>query len=275
MGLADIDAGLRLCRLSQWDQVRRDWERFVVGESSSATVALVDDRVMGTAATSRYGTRFGWIGMVLVDPASQGRGVGASLLRHTLDELRDVAVVRLDATPAGHPLYVRQGFADECPLLRMERTVGAPVMTADSSVSLMTPADLQEIGSMDLGVFGAPRAGLLEWMYAGAPEYAVVARRNERIAGYVLGRHGFQFEHLGPIIAADAHLASTMTATCLSRYSDRPFIIDATGHDAAWLHFLDQAGFREQRPFTRMYRGGTLPIGNLQQQFAVLGPEFG
>ncbi len=275
MGPADIDAGLRLCRLSHWDQVRRDWERFVAGESASATVALVDDRVSGTAATIRYGTRFGWIGMVLVDPAAQGRGVGASLLRHTIDQLRDVEMVRLDATPAGHSLYLKQGFADECPLLRMELTVGAQVITADSSVSPMTPADVQEIGSMDLDVFGAPRAGLLEWMYAGAPEYAVVARCRERITGYVLGRHGFQFEHLGPIVAADAHAASIMTAACLSRHSDRPFIIDATCHDAAWLRFLQEAGFRQQRPFTRMYRGGQLPIGNLQQQFAVLGPEFG
>src|SRR6188472_82959 len=121
MGPADIEAGLRLCRLSHWDQVRRDWERFVAGESSSATVALLDDRIMGTAATIRYGNRFGWIGMVLVDPASQGRGVGASLLKHTLNELRDMAIVRLDATPAGHPLYLKQGFAEECPLLRMER----------------------------------------------------------------------------------------------------------------------------------------------------------
>ena len=26
---ADVDAGLRLCRLSHWNQVARDWEQFL------------------------------------------------------------------------------------------------------------------------------------------------------------------------------------------------------------------------------------------------------
>ena len=42
-----------------------------------------------------------------------------------------------------------------------------------------------------------------------------------------------------------------------------------------WMQFLEQAGFREQRPFIRMHRGGRLPFGELRLQFAVLGPEFG
>jgi len=272
---ADIGAGLRLCRLSRWDQVARDWERFLAAGPSGATAAVRDGRVIGSSATIRYGARFGWVGMVLVDPAARGEGLGSSLLTHAIESLHDMTTIRLDATPAGHPLYLKHGFIDECGLRRME---AATVVVRDGphpAITAMTADDLPEIAAMDRVVFGAPRAELLEWMYAGAPESAVVTRRSGRLAGYGFGRHGFEFEHLGPIVAIDAGMAEDMTAVCLSRRGGRPFIIDATCHADEWMEFLGQAGFREQRPFIRMHRGGQLPFGEPHLQFAVLGPEFG
>ena len=275
MRLDDIDAGLRLCRLSGWDQVARDWERFLAVEPPAAGVAIRSGTVIGTVATIQYGARFAWIGMVLVDPAAQGQGLGTSLVKYALEALRDVAAVRLDATPAGHPLYLKHGFADECHLRRMECGAVSLDDYSHPEMRLMTSRDLPDVIAMDHGAFGAPRAQLLEWMYAGAPEYAVVARRNGTLAGYVFGRHGHQFGHLGPIVAVDASVAQGMTTLCLSRHRGRAFIVDAMSHSGEWTAFLEQAGFREQRPFIRMHRGGQLPFGEPQQQFAVLGPEFG
>ena len=274
MSHSDIEAGLRLCRLSRWDQVARDWERFLAGPSG-ATAAVRDGKVIGTSATMRYGARFGWVGMVLVDPVAQGEGLGTSLLTHAVESLHDVSAIRLDATPAGRQLYLKHGFIDECGLRRMEAATVAVPDRPHPAIAAMTPDDLPEVAAMDLVVFGAPRTELLEWMYAGAPEYAMVARRDGRLAGYLFGRHGFEFEHLGPIVAVDAHLAEDMTAACLSRHRGRASIIDATCHAADWMQFLERAGFREQRPFVRMHRGGQLPFGEPRVQFAVLGPEFG
>ena len=203
---ADVEAGLRLCRLSRWDQVARDWERFLAGPSG-ATAAVRDGQVIGTSATIRYGLRFGWIGMVLVDPAAQGERLGTSLLTHAIESLHDMPAVRLDATPAGHHLYLKHGFSDECGLRRME---AATVVVPDKpppAIRAMTPDDLPEVIAMDVIVFGAPRADVLEWLYTGAPEYAMIARCDGRLSGYALGRHGFEFEHLGPLVAVDAQLA--------------------------------------------------------------------
>jgi GNAT superfamily N-acetyltransferase len=275
MRLDDIDSGLRLCRLSGWDQVARDWEHFLAVEPPAAGVAIRSGTVIGTVAPIRYGAGFAWIGMVLVDPSAQGQGLGTSLVNYALDALRDVAAVRLDATPAGHPLYLKHGFADEGHLRRMECGSANLGPHAHPEIRPMTSGDLSDVIAMDLEVFGAPRAPLLEWMFAGAPEYAVVSRRDGRLGGYLFGRHGHQFGHLGPIVAVDDRLAQEMTASCLSRHRGRAFIVDAMSHSGEWTAFLEQAGFREQRPFIRMHRGGQPPFGLPRQQFAVLGPEFG
>jgi len=51
--------------------------------------------------------------MVLVDPSVRGCGLGTQLLYEALDILGDMRTIRLDATPAGHPIYRKLGFVDE------------------------------------------------------------------------------------------------------------------------------------------------------------------
>ena len=272
----DIEVGLELCRLAGWDQVQRDWERFVFAEEASVNLAVhgATGQVVGTVATIRFGAEFGWIGMLLVHPSLQGRGVGAVLLGHATAELSDVASIRLDATPAGHLLYRKHGFVDEFPLGRMEALSPRVYASVESWVQPLTEVS-SDVIALDRKVFGGDRAELLEWMRQGAPEYAYVARQNGRVSGYLLGRHGHQFEHLGPIVAADTSTAVKLTSTCLAAHSGKAFVIDSSSDAPEWRRFLDDACFREQRPYVRMHRGGYGPFGLQDQQFAILGPEFG
>src|ERR1700741_4825060 len=101
MTAQDIPAGLALCRASGWNQVERDWRRFLETQPGGALVAGRDARVIGTVATVRYGRRVAWVAMVLVDPSERSRGVGRALLTRGLSLLDDVETVRLDATTAG------------------------------------------------------------------------------------------------------------------------------------------------------------------------------
>ncbi len=96
MTAEDIPAGLALCRASGWNQVERDWRRFLETQPGGAIVAERDSRVIGTVATMRYGRRFAWVAMVLVDPAERSRGAGRALLTRGLSLLDDVETVRLD-----------------------------------------------------------------------------------------------------------------------------------------------------------------------------------
>jgi ribosomal protein S18 acetylase RimI-like enzyme len=283
MTVEDIPAGLALCRASGWNQVERDWRRFLETQPGGAIVAERDSRVIGTVATMRYGRRFAWVAMVLVDPAERSRGVGRALLTRGLSLLDDVETVRLDATPAGEPLYRTLGFVEEARFSRLQLAPGAarmaiapdPVSGTLVTVRPLSPADWDDIVAFDTRVFGAERRAMLEWLWAGAPEYAWVARDGERLAGYVFGRSGHLFEHLGPVIADDAGTAARLLTACRPSRADRAFVVDAPLDQVEWRKFLAATGFVEQRPFYRMSRGLPAPAGLPANLFATIGPEFG
>ncbi|MEP7270375.1 MAG: GNAT family N-acetyltransferase [Acidobacteriota bacterium] len=271
----DIDAGLSLCRASKWNQTRRDWELFLRLSPKGCRVAVKDDSVIGTVTTVRYADHFAWIGMVLVDPAERGQGIAALLMSEAMDSLDDMPSLRLDATPAGHGVYRKLNFADEYPLARMERTNSRPLMSRESSARPMTKDDLKEVACLDKEVFGADRTLTLEWMFDGAPEYGWIVEREGRIAGYLLGRHGFNREHLGPVVGAEESVARQLVHACLERHQDRQFILDASQQVSDWRGWLESLGFEEQRPFIRMYYRDNPYPGQPQKQFGILGPEFG
>ena len=116
---------------------------------------------------------------------------------------------------------------------------------------------------------------MLEWLWAGAPQYAWVARDGDQLVGYVLGRSGHLFEHLGPVIANDAGTAARLLTACLPSRAEHAFVVDAPLDQVEWRRFLAATGFVEQRPFFRMSRGRPAPAGLPAHLFATIGPEFG
>ncbi len=273
---SDIGDGLRLCRASGWNQIARDWAQFLAMEPDGARVAECAGRVVGTVATVRYGRRFAWIGMVLVDPAARGRGIGTLLLDQATALLADMPLVRLDATPAGHGIYLKRNFTEEYRLRRLQATVpGSLEISAAGQARRMTERDLPDVTALDEQVFGASRAAMLRWVWSGAPEYAWVAERDGAIQGFTFGRHGDASEYLGPLVAVNEETARRLAAACLRGHAGRQFIIDAPPHAPAWLRSLDEMGFREQRPLIRMSMGAAAVPGDPSRQFAILGPEFG
>jgi hypothetical protein len=197
------------------------------------------------------------------------------LLGHATAELAGVPSIRLDATPAGHILYRKHGFVDEFSLRRMEAASVVIESSHHSSIEPLEQAAMADVVAFDRQAFGAPRDDVLAWMLEGAPAFGFVARRHRQVAGYVVGRHGHEFNHLGPIVAVDPSLAVELARTCLALRPGKAFVIDSASDAEEWRSFLEQTGFHEQRPYIRMYRGGHPTFSSKSQQFAILGPEFG
>src|SRR5450631_811196 len=126
----DISAGLSLCREFRWNQTSRDWELFLTLGPDDCLVATCDHQAVGTVTTINCADSFAWIGMVLVDPAHQRKGVGRQLLKEALLILRNLPTVKLDATPAGREVYLKLNFVEE---YRLSRMVANPPFAAGTA----------------------------------------------------------------------------------------------------------------------------------------------
>ena len=286
----DIPAGLRLCRIAGWNQLAADWELFLRLSPRGCRAAVRDGTVVGTVTTVNYDNRFAWVGMVLVDPDARGQGVGTRLLQEAMNLLRGIPSIRLDATPQGRPVYQRLGFDDEYELCRMQ-LVGvsadqldsplaslssSPGRTEELSVRPMKAEDLARVSEIDRHIFGADRHEILQWALQQSPEYAWIALSSAGIEGYCFGRHGFNFDQVGPVHSQNELLSQRLVAACLS--SAKPgtqFIVDPLLHSPSWLEWLRLAGFVHQRPFTRMCFGPNRYAGVPEEMWTIFGPEFG
>lgn len=277
MTIADIPAGLRLCRASRWNQTERDWRYFLSSAPHGALVAEESGIVIGTVATLPYGP-FAWISMVLVDPEARGRGIGTLLLHRGLALVPEGVAVRLDATPAGEVLYRKLGFAGEYGLARwfLDRPLTATRAAGAFAARPLERRDWPAILDMDLHAFGASRSKFFEHLAHEAPEYAWVRESTGGgLRGFLFGRHGHVREHLGPMVADDHETARALLESCLASYAGRPVFIDAPDDQPAWTAFLSAAGFAVERPFLRMCRGPLIAPGQPSLIFAISGPEFG
>ena len=107
LGAGDIDAAFALSSGEGWNQTVTDWTRLTRLEPAGCFAARDDGRVVGAVTVTTYGSALAWIGMMVVHADYRRRGIGAALMRQALEYARDcgVAAVKLDATPAGRPLY--------------------------------------------------------------------------------------------------------------------------------------------------------------------------
>jgi GNAT superfamily N-acetyltransferase len=306
MEAADLTDGLRFCRASGWNQEEADWRAMLALGGGRFRVAVEGGRVVGTGGTVAYGSRLGWICMILVDPERRGRGIGTRVFEDVLAHAGGLDVLGLDATAGGRPIYERAGFREAYGLARLEREPHVPTDSPSASSSVQAelrdgapapgvsaaparsrarrpilslggvrPRELEAVLAWDREAFGADRGAVLRWALGNAPEYAYGAFGPDGAEGYALGRHGHRFEHLGPVVARDAATAEALVSAALAPFPDRRFGIDVPTDRPEWRAALDRLGFREKRSFTRMYRTGEGDPGRRDVVFAVAGPEFG
>ena len=272
----DIPGGVRLNMAVGWNQTEADWERFLAASPKGCFAIDDNGKIVGTAATFPFESKFAWISMVLVDPDYRNQGIGTSLLRRAIEYLDDTGIptLKLDATPAGKPLYKKLGFVTEYEIDRWVLKRAVTDKSTQQSV-VTTPEKLSEVLEFDRVTFGADRSALLRSLYERAPELTSIARQNSRLTGYVFGRRGLFADHLGPWMAQNGESSRALLEEFLRRSSRDTIIVDAFRSNRIACELLREHGFSTVRPLTRMYRGPNSFPGNPASLCAIMGPEFG
>ncbi len=272
MKVGDREFGLRLSRQARWNQTEADWLRFMYFEPEGCFVAELDGYAVGTTTTCVLGS-VAWIAMVLVDVNARGRGIGTRLLRHALEYLeeRRVLTVRLDATPAGRPVYEKLGFLAEYELVRYEGM--ASQYPASQIVTELAPGAYPDVLEFDKKETGTDRGKMLLRLFGEFPQELRVVRRQSTVKGYVTIRPGANAIQVGPCMAA-TDAGAPLLSDAFTRCRGKMVFVDVPTGNADAVKFVEAAGLRTQRSFTRMYRGKRI-ADNITALWASSGPEKG
>ena len=272
---ADLPAAMRLKELARWNQTEADWRRLLRLEPRGCFAATAGGRVVATTTTTRFGRELAWVGMVLVEPDYRRRGIATRLLRAALDHLRGagVPVVKLDATPAGRPVYESLGFEAES---LVERWAGEARPAGDATVVEMDAASHPELFALDRRAFGADRSALLDSLIAEACVAPLVCvAPGGGLKGYVLARRGTAASYVGPLVATDSAAATALLDAVLGRLAGRPVYVDLNTQFESGAPALTARGLAKQRDLIRMSYGGRSRAGTSAAVFAIAGPEVG
>ena len=265
LSLAHVESALALSIEAGWNQTPDDWAFFT--EHGRTRGILVDGELIATAATLTYGSRLGYVSMILVTPRFRNRGIAKQLLHDSVADLESRGYrALLDATPAGAVVYRRLGFVDVFPSRRWQ---GDGHAAPGSVLRTATLPNVENLIVQDALAFGADRPFLIRNLLARAGTHALVSD-----VGFVVRRKGNRADQIGPLVAADGPGAQQLLFAAIGLGAG-PVFLDVPDHQQSLGDFLEALGFSVQRPFTRMGRGLSTQPGNPARLFVTAGPEFG
>ncbi len=275
---SDVAFAMRMVEIAGWNQVSSDWERLMRVGPGGCFLAEWLGEPAGTATATQYGLDCAWIGMVLVDPGYQRRGIGMGSIGHCIEYLRSLGVrtIKLDATDQGRPVYLKQGFMDECPTLRhVGELKASDVPRGSCTIERWSERYEAAVRLLDRQAFAADRSPLVSVLAEQQPDLALVAVDGREVVGYGLARPGRLYGYLGPIIAKRMSVAQRLALELAGRLSQRTVLLDTTALDERWCEWLQGSGLTVQRRLTRMYLGTNDASGDPRRVYGLSGLETG
>jgi len=272
-----IPGALRLSEEPGWNQIAADW-RWMIGHGDSFGFSTADDRLVASGLTVQFRGPFAWISMILVTSAYRRRGLATRLMQSCVDILRQKNFVpALDASPEGRQVYLPLGFRDVYRTTRMfaaQASAGRLGGGSGIAITAAGAADLEPIAAYDRAPSGTDRSDLLRHLFDRHPAAAAIARRGDRVCGFVLARDGRHCAQIGPLVAEDSDIALALLQRSLASISG-PICLDVGDHHPALRTWLDANGFVPVTPFIRMIEGRSEPFDDPRRIYIIAGPELG
>jgi ribosomal protein S18 acetylase RimI-like enzyme len=265
---ADVDCADDILRSAFSSESRTaDLRRYLELQPDGWLLASAHGEPAGMVGAVDYGP-FAYIGLMGVHQKAQHQGIGTALMQHLLDRLdrRGTPTALLDASEAGHPLYLRLGFVD-CDRSLVYQFTGedkAPILPP--GVRRLQPEELEALGAFDVPIFGANRAKVFRSLLTAFPGRAFV-REDEagRISGYIFA----QGRRLGPWAASRPQDAEALLQTALTLPFDGALSLVVPESNRPAIALLERAGLQLVNASHRhMRRGGERHPGRREAIYA-------
>jgi len=277
----DVDQAAALSRGVGWNQTPDDWQRLLTLAPDGVFGAFEAGRLVATSSVVAYGGALAWIGMMIVDAAYRGRGLGKRLLDAALASptVPPGATIGLDATDMGAPLYRGRGFVDVDPIDRWGGVLRAPparggTAAAGTAARAVEPAEVGSLAAWDAVRTGTDRSALVAHLLRNAEARAHVVTRGGDVVGYAVVRPGRTHRHLGPVVADDAVAFDALLAALAERLAGAAVFADVVRGDFTDAAFA-RAGLRVERRLVRMTRVTARRVLSGAPIWATAGLEWG
>jgi predicted N-acetyltransferase YhbS len=267
MDEGDIGAAHALSLAVRWPHRAEDWQ-FVL-RVGTGWVAEQAGAVIGTGLCWKQGEQHASLGMIIVSPEHQGKGIGRELMRLVLEELGDRCTL-LNATAAGQPLYERMGFVPIGTLCQHQgalETIPPITPAGGARVRAGAPEDLAAIIALANRGTGMGRDALAREL-AAIGEVSVL-ERDGALLGFSIMRPFGRGRVIGPLVAPDADGAKALIAHWSDAYAGTFVRIDID--DASGLGpWLESAGLARVDTAVIMARNGVPRRDGDVTQFAIV-----
>lgn len=268
----DLLAAHQLSQAVRWPHRLGDWQ--LVHRLGSGFVAEDDGAVIGTALCWSHGNRYASLGMIIVSPDAQGKGIGRALMELVLEEIGERNTL-LYATPSGQPLYERFGFRAIGNVHQHQGTVTQPEMVAPPAGERIRPLGMNDhtrLAELASSGVGMPRATVLHDLLQVAE--GVVLDSYGELTGFALMRrfgHGYA---IGPVVAPDAERAKAMISYWVGARVDSFVRIDVP--DSSELSpWLNKIGLVQVDTVVAMVKGEAPHPASDLRQFAIINQALG
>ncbi|MEW9527569.1 GNAT family N-acetyltransferase [Microbispora sp. NPDC049125] len=262
LGAGDLEACLALAADRDWGREDRKWLLLLQhGEGYG-----IDDPLGGLAGTvvlTRFADTAVAVSMMLVAARYARQGLGRRLMSHAIAQSGD-AVIFLYATEQGRPLYEKLGF--ETAAVAEARWGRFQPDGLPPRSRLAGPGDLPAMLHLDLEVFGADRAFLVEKLLTFADEVRVV-EEGGRITGYAAAWPNMDTTVVGPVVARDAGGARALIADLAGR-TDGPMRVELDRDRPEMIDWIAGRGVPQAFSTSFMVHGGRPMPGDRTRLFA-------
>lgn len=271
MNANDLPSAVELSMEQSWPHREEDWELLL--QTGEGVVVEHDGRIVGCTLAWRYGQDHAALGMVIVQEAERGKGLGRRMLEDMLQRLKGRTVV-LNATEGGIGLYRKLGFV-EVGRIHQHQGIAPTMPLAD----LIPNERVRPIGGADTDIpalysraSGMDRSELFETLATKGT--TVVLERDYEPVGFAMMRRFGHGRQTGPIVAPDLQGAQMLATHWLGINAGAFCRIDAV-EGTGLSEWLTEAGLPAVGSVTTMARGPVTGGNGTARVFGIPAQAYG
>lgn len=254
----DAEKGFRLTQQCGWPHRLVDWQLLLtLGEGYAMEH---DGQVIGTVMAWRWGEHYASVGVVVVDNAWQGKGIGKQLMQTLMADFPNQQL-RLHATQQGAILYEKLGFIARGTLSQFQTPqlalIPPPVYPQGVEVRLATPDDRSQVEQLAYRATGMPRPQLYDYLLHKQRIFVLSDSQGEIVG--LMGCHCFgRGFSLGPCYINDSSGLTVLLQAVLSKLTGEFVRLDI---NEQWLDeaVLTQWGLQRVDIPQIMVKAGQVP----------------